>query len=212
MEGSLRMKSFVKKYQDNGLYSQNGEYGIIREVIKRIGLLKGLAIEFGAADGFYCSNTADLCNEFNWIRILYDLVPTGNGVLFKDINESNVNELGECDFMSIDIDGNDFNIWKAYKWKPAIVVIEINSSLDPNIEFFHPDKGSSFCTMNRLASDKGYFLLCHTGNCIYVDLKYKDLFPEIHLIVTSEYFFNYSWMPKPEGMQYSTKETRLYRQ
>lgn len=207
------MKTFVKKYQDKGLYSQNGEWGIINECIKRIGLTKGTAIEFGAADGFYCSNTADLVINYpEWERYLLDITPTGMGVAYKNITPENVNELPPCDLISIDTDGNDFNIWKALKDKPAIVIIEINSSLDPDIEFFHPDKGASFCTMNRLAQDKGYFLLCHTGNCIYVDLKYKDLFPEIHLIVTSEYFFNFSWRPKPEGLQYTTKETMMYRQ
>ena len=189
------MLDFVKRYSDNGLYSQNGEYGLIREVIKRIGLLEGKAIEFGAADGFYCSNTADLCNEFNWSRRLYDIAPSGNGVAQMNITEETVNHLPDCDLISIDIDGNDFNVWKAYKGKPAIVIIEINSSLDPDIEFFHPDKGASFCTMNRLAEDKGYFLLCHTGNCIYVLNEYKQLFPEIEE-VTSEKFFNEGWLMK----------------
>jgi len=192
------MLDFVKKYSDNGLYSQNGEYGIIREIIKRIGLSEGVAVEFGAADGFYCSNTADLCNEFKWTRHLYDLVPTGTGVAQMEITQDNVNILPKCDLLSIDIDGNDFNVWKSYEGRPAIVVIEINSSLDPEVEFFHPNRGSSFWSMNRLASDKGYFLLCHTGNCVYVDLKYKDLFPEINLIVTAEKFFNRGWLPKEE--------------
>ena len=168
----------ITDYSDNGLYSQNGEYGIIKAAILRMNLFEGIAVEFGAADGFYCSNTADLCNEFNWKRYMYDLVPTGHGITQMEINEDNINILPKCDLLSIDIDGNDFNIWKAYGSKPAIVIIEINSSLDPDVEFFHPSRGASFCTMNRLAEDKGYFLLCHTGNCIYVDNRYKHLFPD----------------------------------
>ncbi len=169
----------MNKYLDNGLYSQNGEYGIIREVIKRIGLKEGHCVEFGAADGFFCSNTADLCNEFQFTRNLYDLVPSGMGVAQMEINESNVNDLPKCDILSIDIDGNDYMVWKAYKGKPAIVIIEINSSLDPEIEFFHPARGASFKTMLELGWDKGYFLLCHTGNMVFVNSDFIELFPEI---------------------------------
>lgn len=202
------MKDFVKKYAKN-VYSQNGEDGIIEEVIRRIGIVKGTSVEFGAPELTYCSNTANLPVQ-NFNKFYFDDNPQSAAIFKRFITPENVNEVlpPDCDVLSIDIDGNDFNVWKAYNGKPAIVIIEINSSLDPDVEFFHPDRGASFCTMNRLAQDKGYFLLCHTGNNIYVDLKYKELFPEIHLIVTSHYFFNYSWRPKPEGLQFTTKETR----
>lgn len=166
------------KYLDNGLHSQNGEYGLLKEIIKRIGLKEGHCVEFGAADGFFCSNTADLCNEFPFTRNMYDLVPTGMGVAQMEINESNVNDLPKCDILSIDIDGNDYMVWKAYEWKPAIVIIEINSSLDPEVEFFHPNMGASFKTMVELGWSKGYILLCHTGNLVFVDNKYQGLFPD----------------------------------
>ena len=169
----------MNKYLDNGLYSQNGEAGLLREIIKRIGLKEGHCVEFGAADGFFCSNTADLCNEFQFTRNLYDLVPTGNGVAQMEINESNVNDLPKCDILSIDIDGNDYMVWKAYEGKPAVVIIEINSSLDPELEFFHPNRGASFRTMLELGWSKGYMLLIHTGNMVFVDAKYNKLFPEV---------------------------------
>lgn len=184
------MKDFVKKYGSN-ITSQNGENGIVEEVLHRLQIQEGRAIEFGAPTKRYCSNIYPLGR---WEKLYYDNYPQEEGVTMKVITPENVNDLPNCDLLSIDIDGNDFNVWKAYNGKPAIVIIEINSSLDPDIEFFHPDRGSSFCTMNRLANDKGYFLLCHTGNNIYVDLKYKSLFPEIDLIVTSEKFFNHSWL------------------
>jgi hypothetical protein len=187
------MKSFVKKYANN-ITSQNGENGIIEEVLKRIGLYSGIAVEFGAPTKDYCSNIHPL--EGAWAKRYYDVSPSDPDITKAEINPGNVNDIitPNADVLSIDIDGNDFNVWKAYKGKPAIVIIEINSSLDPDVEFFHPDRGSSFCTMNRLANDKGYFLLCHTGNCVYIDLKYQSLFPEINLIVTSEKFFNNSWL------------------
>jgi len=186
------MLDFAKKYY-NDITSQNGENGIIEECIKRIKPELKVAVEFGAPDEKYCSNIFPLGNA-GFALIYYDDSTQSPYVEKKYIDPDNVNDIQECSVLSIDIDGNDFNVWKAYKGKPAIVVIEINSSLDPDVEFFHPDRGSSFCTMNRLANDKGYFLLCHTGNCIYVDLKYHHLFPEIDFIVTSEKFFNNSWL------------------
>ena len=186
----------MNKYLDNGLYSQNGEFGLLKEIIKRIELKEGHCVEFGGADGFFCSNTADLCNEFQFTRNLYDLVPTGTGVAQMEVNENNVNDLPKCDILSIDIDGNDYMVWKAYEGKPAVVIIEINSSLDPKKEFFHPNMGASFKTMNELAEDKGYFLLCHTGNCIYVDKKYMWLFPEVCFSIEEDVnkLFNSKWL------------------
>lgn len=168
------MTEFIKKYGCN-VYSQNGEDGIIEEVVKRV---KGsVAVEFGAADGYYCSNTAVL-RACGWKVYMYDLHELPGLVEFKQITPENVNELPECDLLSIDIDGNDYAVWKAYKGKPKVVIIEINSSLNPDVHHFSLDHGSSFVTMNELAESKGYFLLCHTGNCIYVLNEYKSLFPD----------------------------------
>lgn len=182
------MKTFVKKYGFN-VTSQNGENGIIAEVLRRIQITGGVAIEFGAPTKEYCSNIFPL--DENWNKMYFDTNPQEHGIVISEVTPENVNDLPNCDVLSIDIDGNDFNVWKAYKGKPAIVVIEINSSLDPYIEFFHPSRGSSFITMNRLAEDKGYFLLCHTGNCIYVLNENKFLFPEI--TIEGEYF-NHKWL------------------
>lgn len=200
------MKEFVKKYA-KGVHSQNGEEGIIEEALKRMDKSVGVAVEFGAPNQTYCSNIYFL-KEKGWVcRYFSD--EASEGVEQKFITPGNVNELPECNVLSIDIDGNDFEVWKAYNGRPEIVIIEINSSLNPDEEFFSPSQGSSFYTMNKLASEKGYFLLCHTGNCIYVDLKYKELFPEIYLIVTSNLFFNRSWLPKEDlgGVQFKLSDS-----
>jgi hypothetical protein len=41
---------------------------------------------------------------------------------------------------------------------------------------FSHEHGSSYSMMNMLAEAKGYYLIYHTGNCIYVLSEYKDLF------------------------------------
>ena len=46
-----------------------------------------------------------------------------------------------------------------------------------------------------LGSLKGYFLLCHTGNLIFIQHEYKHLFPEIVGNPLFDYkdYFDYSW-------------------
>lgn len=185
------MLEFVKRYGYN-VYSQNGEDGIIQEVLNRIPIVDRIAIEFGAVDGDYCSNTRNLSG---WTRLLYDIEPHKTNVVKMEITPENVNDLPDCSLMSIDIDGNDYAVWKALKQKPDLVIIEINSSLDPMTEHFSLEKGASYITMLNLGISKGYFLLCHTGNMIFIRRDHLHLFPEIADPITEhEKYFNYSWI------------------
>lgn len=175
----------MKKYLAN-TFSQNGEDGILQEAIKRIGITSKVAVEFGGHNGTFCSNTRALA-DLGWQVYMYDIDPVPP-VIKREITPANVNDLPPCSVLSIDIDGNDYAVWAAYNGTPDIVVIEINSSIPADQEFFHPAKGASFATMNRLAEDKGYFLLCHTGNCIYVRNEHRELFPD------ADKTFNTSWL------------------
>ena len=168
-------------------YSQNSEDGIIEEVLKRLKLKGGEAVEFGAPTQQYCSNTYNLPK--GWNKYYYDIDPQEPGVIKAAITPENVNEvIGACDVLSIDIDGNDYAVWKAYNYQPALVIIEINSSISPNVDHFSIKNGCGFKTMNTLAAEKGYFLLCHTGNMLFCLNKYKKLFPD------ADETFNPSWL------------------
>jgi hypothetical protein len=168
----------IKNYSHN-IYSQNGEDGILLEVFKRLKISKGKAIEFGAPTKKYCSNIYQFL-ELGWECDYLDSEPQENDIIKAFITPENINDLipTELDLLSADTDGGDYEIWKAYKGKPKVVVIEINSGLDPHIDFYHIDKGANFSIMNKLAEEKGYFLLSHTGNCIYIDKKYQKHFPD----------------------------------
>lgn len=226
------MLTFAKKYEDNK-FSQFGEDGILKEILSRLNIVTGKCCEFGAHDGKFCSNTRRLIldgwsakliecdpNLFDRLVKLYKqpthLNPSGEGIRTVPIRNDvvlnnravtmdNVNELvpQDLDVLSIDVDGIDYWLWDQYTGKPAVVIIEINSSLDPLSQVAgDPQHGSSYAAMWRLAVSKGYFLVCHTGNMIFVDWKYFDLFPELknqetndpyHPIKDMNLFFNISW-------------------
>lgn len=189
------MLTFYNKYK-GGEYSQNGEAGIIDEVLKRIKIsVAATAIEFGAPTMQYCSNIYHLMKR-GWYCIYYDNDPKEKGINRLEITPSNINTLPPCDIISLDTDGNDLAIWESYTGKPDIVIIEINSSLPPMTDHFTIDKGASYISMLKLGISKGYFLLCHTGNLIFVLDKHRKLFPEIKGDGIENYsdYFNTSWL------------------
>lgn len=190
------MLTFAEKYKFN-VYSQNGEDGIIAELITRINPQVKTAVEFGCPSFAYCSNTALLANN-GWEVTMYDRdFNDDTRILEKMITVDNVNEIGEPTLLSIDIDNNDYHVWKAYKGKPDIVIIEINSSIEPGIEMIPGDMGASYSSMVRLGLDKGYNLIAHTGNLIWLLNKHIGKFPEFagyHPLKDSHLFFNKSFL------------------
>jgi hypothetical protein len=186
------MLSFAKKYGYN-ITSQNNENGIITEIIRRIypNERKLYAVEVGAPDKTFCSNINPLPDP--WHKTYYDIDPKEFGIIRMEVTPDNINDIGDCDLLSIDIDNNDYNVWEAYAYEPAVVIIEVNSSVPPPIEMKPSGAGSSYMSMLMLGISKGYFLVCHTGNMVFVLNAYRHLFPEIigdGVWNFSEYFNN----------------------
>ena len=162
----------IKDFARN-IYSQNGEDGILEEVFRRLGIEKGKACEFGSADGYWMSNTRALMDK-GWECVMLE---SSRG---QHVTPTNVNELvpQDLDLLSIDIDGNDYACWEAYNGNARVVVIEINSSKDPATDDFAPDSGANYSIMKKLGEQKGYFLLCHTGNLVFVQKAYVRKFAD----------------------------------
>lgn len=143
-------------------YSQNGEDGVIREILKRIygnelNLEEVVVVEFGAWDGMHFSNTFSLVknksqayyiegddNRFKKLLETSQFYPNitpikeyvepglGNGSLNSILRRSKCPN--EIDVLSIDIDSCDLDIWEQFTYaSPKIVVIEINSSIPPGV-------------------------------------------------------------------------------
>ncbi len=228
------MKNYLKF--KNNIYSQNGEDGVIQEILKELNIDIGTCIEFGASRGKDNSNTFSLV-EKGW-RAFYIEADKNrfnqlieNTKNFKNVTSVNkfvsdkpgmddLNSLikenkfdKDCDVLSIDIDSKDLMVWKNFNGKPKIVIIEINSTIKPGILNYHNEKvpGNSFSSTLAVAKEKGYTLLCHTGNCIFLR---NDLITYSRLSKIFTYFptllFNRAWLKKSFLRRYLKHKINKY--
>lgn len=161
------------------VHSQNGEDGVIEAIFARIGTTDRFFVEFGAGDGLEC-NGAYLIEQ-GWTGLMID---AGNesrnprvAIQREFVTAENINALfakyrvpQEFDLLSIDIDGNDFWVWRAINARPRVVVIEYNahfgpdervaSVYDPNFSFTATDYfGASLLALQELGKQLGYTLV-----------------------------------------------------
>jgi hypothetical protein len=203
--------SFLNQYAKNFYASQNGEEGLLLEILRRLEVGSGASCEIGGSDGVFCSNTALLIKDYGWSGLFVE----GDYNLYLQSKENwkdnprvrhqccyvdgkNVNAFvhSDCDLLSIDTDGKDFEIFRGLKARPKIVIVEIDSSIEPPSERVNADGGVGYWTMTTLALESGYFVLCHTGNLVLVHQHYQHLFPECdpHPLIEWELYFNRAWL------------------
>lgn len=107
-------------------YSQNGEQAHILRFVDVMGIDVGHLVDLGAGDGVTMSNTRALL-ERGWSGYLLDGDPRGA----KDVQKAWITKdtfVPLCDFLNIDLDGNDYHILSGIldKQNPALIVAEIN--------------------------------------------------------------------------------------
>lgn len=203
------MLEFVKRYGANK-HSQNLEDGLISECLHRMHVALGHSVEVGGNDGFWLSNTRSLI-EKNWSGLFIEAdwnlylkckenwAHNSNvRVQCSRVDGQNINAFvdDKCDVLSVDTDGLDYEIFKGLKAKPKIVIVEIDSGLDPSYSCFNSDGGANYFAMLLLGITQGYFLLAHTGNMIFIRNDYRHLFPELTAepLVDIDQYFNRSWL------------------
>jgi len=163
---------------ESAIFSQNGEDGILRFLFYKIKTTNKYFVEFGSADNI--ENNTKTLQLLGWKGLLMDGVYSSNRVMKEIVNAENIENLflkynvpEKFDLLSIDIDSNDYWVWKAIvKYKPRVVVIEYNSSLgyedsltikyDPN--YWWNDNtnyfGASLKALAKLGQLKNYQLVC----------------------------------------------------
>ncbi|MEJ6712406.1 MAG: FkbM family methyltransferase [Rhodobacterales bacterium] len=185
---------------ETNTYSQYGEDGVVTELLRRIASATSLdkwCVEFGAWDGLHLSNTARLLREDGYAAVLIE----GNPKKYKElcVNFPDPKVVKKCefvdfegpkslenillateipreiDFLSIDIDGNDFHILKSLtQIRPKIICIEFNAAIPNEVEFvqtanFRVNVGSSGRSIITLGQQKGYnFAHATKGNVFLV--------------------------------------------
>lgn len=177
------------------IFSQFGEDGIIDFLVNKIQIKNKIFIEFGVED-YEEANTRFLLEGKNWRGLIFDSSNQNinkikkqdyywrNNLIAKKefITAENINELidqnledQEIGLLSIDVDGNDYWIWKSLKTiDPTIVVIEYNARFGfeealvvPYSEKFNRKIahystiyfGASLKALYELAKSKGYSLV-----------------------------------------------------
>jgi hypothetical protein len=195
---SIPQKERVRSHEFR-VHSQNGEDGILQYIFSVIGFNSRRFVEIGVQNGSEC-NTAFLALDCGWSGLLVD----GNAddiaegqrcyrshlgisadrvrLVCQFVTRENVNQIieeqeisGEIDLFSLDIDGNDFWVWKSLEViRPRVVVVEFNASLgtemsctveyDPSFDRFkkHPTgyyHGASLRALAVMGATKGYSLV-----------------------------------------------------
>lgn len=129
------------------VFSQNGEDGVIEEVMRRIGVGSSVFVEFGIESGIE-GNCVFLAEVLGWKGLFIESDPEhfarlatryrdrpGVVTTQAEATPENINDLiaaagigGEIDVLSIDIDSHDYWVWKAISVvRPRLVVIEYNA-------------------------------------------------------------------------------------
>jgi len=237
-------KKMMLRNKEFKIYSQNGEDGILLHIFSKIGTKNKDFVEFGIEDGREC-NTANLSINHGWRGLLIEggkenvvkakeYYKQTNGrvkVIQCFITKDNINNVlklnnvsEEIDLLSIDIDGNDYWVWKEIEVvNPRVVVIEYNGSFgddksisisyDPEFErlskhksgFYH---GASLKALAKLGEKKGYALVgCDKTGCNAFFVK-KTLVKKLDVFKVEEAFYPHSRRIKKEPTEEQFKRIR----
>lgn len=175
--------------------SQNGEDGIIRHLFDRIGFESRWFVEFGFGavqcnslrlmmhedfSGLLMDGSRENVDFFNHAakRFQIERVAAVQTFITRGNLQSLITSNGvphEIDFLSLDVDGNDYWFWEELQCvSPRVVCIEYNAGLGPDLSmtvpyddaferyakhpggFFH---GASLAALESLGTRKGYYLI-----------------------------------------------------
>lgn len=198
-------------------FSQGGEDGVLLRLFERIGIANRYFVEFGAWDGLHLSNTANLRLNHGWSGLLMEGSDRADGVLVQReyVDASNVEALfrrygvpENFDLLSIDIDGNDYWVWKAIEsFRPRVVIVEYNIffmremaktiAYDPDHrwdrEHYGLYHGASLAAFEKLGRQKGYALAYTEPYCPNAIFVRRDELPTDVSLPTLSDWTRWDW-------------------
>jgi len=176
------------------VFSQFGDDGIIQYLIQQIPISHQTFIEFGV-ERYTEANTRFLLMNNNWSGLVidgdkknvdfiqqdeiywrYDLTAVCSFITAENINQLLVSNgfVGEVGLLSIDIDGNDYWVWKQItSVSPILVIVEYNSAFGllpitipyqadfvrTKAHFSNLYWGTALGALYHLAEEKGYYFV-----------------------------------------------------
>ena len=202
-------------------FSQWGEDGIINWLISKLPLIPKKFIEFGV-ENYKESNTRVLLLLHNWQGLVIDNSENhvkdikGQEISWRyelnavtsHITKENINRLieknkmsSDVGLLSIDIDGNDYHVWKSIDViKPIIVVVEYNAvfgdihsiTVPYNPDFFRTKAhysnlyfGASLKALINLGKEKGYTFIGTNTNGVNAFFIRDDFAPKITSLLSN---------------------------
>ncbi len=174
------------------VYSQNGEDGIIEEIFNRIGTTNKFFVEFGVGNGLENNSAYLLVKDWSglWLEGHHESVEFIKTEFAREIaskrlraqetfiTAENIVSLfeqhgvpAEPDMLSIDIDGNDYHIWKVlHAYRPRVIVVEYNATFPPSLVWIKKYDaawqwdgsigfGASLKAFEILGAERGYSLV-----------------------------------------------------
>ena len=189
------------------IYSQNGEDGITEAIFDAIGTTNKFYLDFGATEGH--NNSEILHKNYGFSGVLWNGAEIDcpyAKVHQEFITVENIKELCakyevpvEPDFVSIDIDGNDWHVWRELNkvCRPRVLVIEHTSQLPPGHDGVMPYKadhvwdgtfycGASIEAMYLLGRHLGYSLVCADNVGVNLFFVRDDLEPDKKFFGTND--------------------------
>ena len=181
------------------IYSQNGEDGITLAIFEKIGFTNKKYLEFGATDKY--NNSRILHERCGFTGVLWngEKIENSYSPIYQEfITVENIRELcekyqvpAEPDFVSIDIDGNDWHVWRELNnvCRPRVLVVEYTGKFLPGDDRVMPYKsdhvwdgteyyGASIEAFYILARSMGYSLVCADNVGVNLFFVRNDLEPE----------------------------------
>ncbi len=198
-------------------FSQGGEDGVLLHLFERIGTAHRYFVEFGAWDGRHLSNTANLRLNHGWTGLLMEGSDRADGDLVRRerVDAENVETLfrrygvpPDFDLLSIDIDGNDYWVWKAIRsFSPRVVIVEYNIFFRPGMaktmaydanhvwdkERYGRYHGASLAAFERLGQEKGYRLAYTEPYCPNAIFVREDVLPAGTPLPASSEWVRWDW-------------------